>query len=425
MKVKFIKTWLFLLALMVTISLHAGVIVNNLNQPTQDYFGPIGDDSNTNDFLIGQEFTLPASATPYRLDQITLLLTATGGGANITVSIWQVGSDNNPTNEIATVASRFVANAGSVDFVSTTNMTLSPGIYYVVAAPTTPADSGFVSWAYAINTNWSGSGVLGGFADTRAGAWVNVSITNLPQQLSVQATRRSAKIGARQQGSATILSWPSALQGYVAESTTNLSSPAWQPITNAPTPVAGNSTITNRGSEPARFFRLRQSLVADNLEQPVSDWAGPIGTDANNNDFLIGQEFTLPDGNYALNKVTLLLDPVNGSGTVTVSIWHAGLDNNPTNEIAVVSSQLVSQAGNVDFVPSAPITLSQGTYYVVAAPATSADNARVGWDWTFSTTWTGFGALGRFADTSPGVWENFPMGFGPYQMSIQTTSVAP
>lgn len=38
-----------------------------------------------------------------------------------------------------------------------------------------------------------------------------------------------------------------------------------------------------------------------NLAQPTSGWDGPIGTDANRNDFLIGQEFTLPGGNYELN----------------------------------------------------------------------------------------------------------------------------
>ncbi|MGH7951869.1 MAG: choice-of-anchor R domain-containing protein, partial [Limisphaerales bacterium] len=323
------------------------------------------------------------------------------------------------------VSSRFVGNAGDVNFFPSNNITLPPGIYYVVAAPTTPANSGFVNWAYATDPNWTGSGILGGFADTSSGAWANSSITNLPQQLSVQATPVSAAVGIGRQGDVTTLSWPSMLNGYVLESATNLASPVWLPITNAPTTVAGNNTLTNNGSDPARFFRLRQSLVADNLEQPTAGWVGPIGTDANTNDFLIGQEFTLPAGNYNLNKVTLLLNPIYGDGSVTVSLWHVGPDNNPTNEISIVASQSVAKEEAVDFVPSALITLPSGSYYVVVAPTTSADNALVGWDWTFSTAWTGFGTLGGFADTYPGTWENFPIGNGPYQMSVQAKLTSP
>ncbi len=420
MKIRSAKTPLFLLMFTVAASLQADVIVNNLSQPTDNYFGPIGDNSNTNDFLIGQEFTLPAEATPYQLDQITLLLNATAGGANIAVSVWQVGPDNNPTNEIAVVASNLVANAGNVDFVPSTNISLSPGIYYVVAAPATPADSGFVSWAYTADTNWVGLGSLGGYADTSPGGWENASITNFPQQLRVQATPLPASISISHQRTNMTLSWSSALTGYGLEITTNLASPDWQTVTNTPTLVAGTQTITNRWSGSSRFFRLRQNIVADNLGQPTGGWDGPIGTDANSNDFLIGQEFALPSGSHSLSKITLPLNPVNGSGHVTVSLWHAGPDNNPTNEIAEVASQLVSSAGNINFVPSTPVTLPGGTYYVVAAPTTPTDNGRVGWDWTFSTSWTGFGTLGRFADTYPGAWENFPLGTGPYQMSIQT-----
>src|SRR5437879_1647406 len=127
-----VKAFLFFLILFPAAWVRADVIVDNLQQPTENYSGPIGDSSTTNGFLIGQEFTLPPGATPYHLNQITLLLSATGGGANITVSVWNVGPDNNPTNEIAVVSSRRVANAGNVDFVPSTNLTLPPGIYYVV-----------------------------------------------------------------------------------------------------------------------------------------------------------------------------------------------------------------------------------------------------------------------------------------------------
>jgi hypothetical protein len=425
MKFQCAQALLSALVVLGAVPVRADDMVDNLNQPTENYFGPIGDDSSTNDFLIGQEFTLPAGATPYDLTGITLLLSATGGGANITVSVWNAGPDNNPTNEIAVVTSQFIGNAGNVDFVPSTKITLSSGIYYVVAAPTTPADSGWVSWAYAANTNWSGSGILGGFADTSSGAWGNFSITNNPQQMRVQAMPVAPALDIGQSAGVTTLSWPSTLTGYVVESATNLAAPAWQAITNSATLAGGDHTLTNRWSDPIRLFRLRQRFVVDNLEQPTAGWDGPIGTDANTNDFLIGQEFTLPAGNYTLNKLTLLLDPVYGSGSVTVSLWHAGLDNNPTNEIAVVASQLVTTHGNVDFVPSSPILLPSGTYYVVAAPTSSADNALVGWDWTFSATWTGWGTLGGYADTYAGGWENFPMSSGPYQMSVQATPTAP
>ena len=425
MKVMRAKTLLFFLILVPAALVHADVIVDNLHQPTENYSGPIGDGSTTNSFLIGQEFTLPPGATPYHLNKITLLLSATGGGANITVSVWNVGPDNNPTNEIAVVSSRLVANAGNVDFVPSTNLALAPGIYYVVAAPATPADSDLVSWAFTTSTNWTGSGVLGGFADTSPGAWENFSITNYPQQMSVQAVPVPAAIGISRPGGATVLSWPSTLNGYVVESTANLAPPTWRTITNAPALVAGNNFLTNSAGGSSRFFRLRQSFVVDNLEQPTRDYFGPIGSDSTTNDFLIGQEFTLPARSYTLDKVTLLLNPINGNGRVTVSIWNAGPDNNPNNEIAVVSSRLVTNVGNVDFIPSTPITLPPGNYYVVAAPTTSADNALVGWAYAVSTTWTGFGTLGGFADTYSGSWQNFSIETSPQQMSVQATPAPP
>ena len=261
MNVVRVEFFLCLSILTTTAVVRADVIVDNLNQPTEYYFGPIGGDSTTNDFLVGQEFSLPPGATPYQLNHITLLFSTTGGGANITVSVWQAGPDNDPTNEIGVVSSLFVANAGDVDFVPTTNITLASGIYYVVASPTTPADSGLVSWAYAADTNWTGSGTLGNIADTIPGAWENYSITNFPQQMSVQATPLAAKIGIGRQVGATLLSWPATLNGFLAETATNLASPVWQAITNVPTMAGDDNILTNRWSDPARFFRLRQSLV--------------------------------------------------------------------------------------------------------------------------------------------------------------------
>jgi hypothetical protein len=419
------KNLLLFIMLAGVLPVRADIIVNNLNQPTENYFGPIGGDANTNDFLIAQEFTLPAGPNPFQLEEITLLLKATGGGANITVSIWGAGSNNNPSNEIAVVASQNVANAGNVNFLPTTNIFIPPGIYYVVAAPETPADSGRVSWAYATSTIWSGPGMLDNIADNIPGNWENYSVTNFPQQMSVQAKAVPATIAISQQGTNKTIAWPSDLNGYVVDAATNHAPFAWQVITNAPIPVTGTNTMTKSWTAPAQFFRLRQSLVAENLDQPHSNWDGPIGTNNNSIGFLLAQQFTLPAGNYNLNKVTLALIPTNGSGNVTVSIWSVGSNNNPASQLAGVASQLVSSAGNVDFIPSAPITLPSGTYYVVASPKTAADNAKVGWYFTFSTAWTGFGTLTNYASTFTGAWVNKPISLGPYEMSIQATPVSP
>lgn len=403
----------------------AEVIVDNLNQPTSYYFGPIGSDSNNNDFLIGQEFSFPSGPNPFQLSEITLLLNATGAGAHITVSIWSVGPNNNPSNQIAVVASQFVTNTESANFVPSNNVILAPGIYYVVASPATSADNGRVNWAYAVSTNWTGLGTLWGYADTMTGQWEYLSITNLPQQMSVQAAPAPATVAIRRQGSVTTLSWPSAFNGYTVDSATNLTPAAWEAITNLPTLVAGTNILTQKGNNPAQFFRLRQSLVADNLNLPATDWDGPIGTDNDSNDFLIGQEFTLPAGNYMLNKVTLSLIPAYGNASVTASLWSAGADNNPDSQIAVIASQSVTSTGNVNFIPSTPISLPSGTYYVVVGPTTPADNAKVGWYWTTSTTWIGFGWLDSIAATYAGYWENAPLSEGPYLMNVQVTPAPP
>jgi hypothetical protein len=70
---------------------------------------------------------------------------------------------------------------------------------------------------------------------------------------------------------------------------------------------------------------------------------------------------------------------------------------------------------------SAILALSGGTYYIVAAPTTSADNAKVGWVYTVSTFWKGLGTLSGTADKFPGYWEYSPIGYGPFQMSVRAT----
>lgn len=423
---KNLRTLLFwLLVVMATaLPIRADVIVDNLTQPTRGYFGPIGNDASTNDFWIGQQFTVPNGPTPYALDKITLALGPQNGGASVTLSLWQSGPNDSPTNEIpineiAVVNSAIVTNSGNVDFAPTNTLVLTPGTYFAVIQPTTAGDSGYVNWAYSNTTNWTGTGVLGGYADTTGGGWYYTAITNYPQQMRVQATPIPANLSLSQQTNQTILAWPAGLTGYVLDTTTNLAAPNWQLVTNIPAAAAGMKAVTNQWNDPARYFRLHQSLVVNNLDQLTYGWDGPIGTDNNTNDFLIGQEFNLPAGNYSLYQVTMRLNPVYGLGNITASLWQVGANQNPTTQVAVLASQLVLVEGNVNFVPAAPVPISGGTYCIVVAPKTASDNGLVGWDWTLSLSWTGFGALTNYADTYSGAWENLPLSNGPFQLSIQ------
>ncbi|HKI68153.1 MAG TPA: choice-of-anchor R domain-containing protein, partial [Verrucomicrobiae bacterium] len=355
----------------------------------------------------------------------TLLLNVTNGGGSVTVSIWNAGPDNNPSNQIAVVSSALVTNLGNVDFIPGSPIPLSPGAYYVVVSPATGADNARVTWAYTDSTNWTGFGMFGSYADTSSGSWLNGPPLNYPQQMRLEVTPMAPLLGISFQNRAALLSWPSILNGYMLEITTNLASPAWQIITNEPVSVAGDNVVTNSENGPMQFFRLRQIFAANNLDQTTAGYYGPIGTNANTNGFLIGQQFSLPAGNYTLDKVTLLLDTINGGGGVTVSLWNVGSDNNPTNEIAVVAAQSVTGLGNADFVPSSTIMLPAGSYYLVAAPTGTADNALVNWGYTASTAWTGFGTLGGYADTSYGVWVNYPIEDYPQQMSVEVTPTTP
>jgi hypothetical protein len=55
-------------------------------------------------------------------------------------------------------------------------------------------------------------------------------------------------------GNQSVLFWPAAATNYVLQSTTNLTLPAWQTVTDA-VPV---NAVTVTNSLPARFFRLQQ-----------------------------------------------------------------------------------------------------------------------------------------------------------------------
>ena len=398
--------------------------MNNLNQPISAWDGPIGTDANTNDFLLAQEFTLPAANyASYLINKVTLQLRPNGASASVTVAIWGVDPvNNNPSGQIAVVASQLVPTAANIDFTPATNIVLAPGMYYVVVGPTTPADNAKVSWAYTSAwENWSGTGILDSFASTANGSWANLPVYQEPFKLSVQATPIIGALGMSLKGGVTSLSWPASLTGFVAETTTNLAPSNWQSVTNQSIQIGDQMVLSNTWIDSNRFFRLRQEFAVNNLDQWPGPWDGPIGNDANSSDSLLGQVFTLPTGNYAINKVTLLLTPAFGSANITVSIWNVGPNNLPTNQISTVSSKLVVGAGEVDFIPSAPITLSGGNYYIVAAPTTATDNAKVGWVYTASTFWRGLGTMSGTADKFPGYWEYSPIGYGPFQMSVQAT----
>lgn len=421
MKVLCVNACLAISFVMAACLARADLIVENVDQPIGAWYGPIGTDSNSSDFLIGQEITLPASTNLYELDEVSLLLKATNGGGNVTVSIWTVGRNNTPATEIAALSPVFVSEQSEVSFVASSNTMLAPGTYYVVAAPTTPADNGLVYWAVAGYTNWTGSGALGYYADTASGVWSGYPLTDYPQQLSVIATPVvPANLKMYRQGGTLKLSWPSALTGYELDGTTNLPSEDWQTVTNKITIAGGTNLVTNSISGTMRLFRLRQDFVVSNLSQTVGSWDGPIGMGTTANGYLLGDEWTVPSGQCSISNVILSLNPVRGSAHITASIWTVNLTNNvPGSEIDMIATQLVSKAGDVTFAPRLPITLPAGSYYLVAGAATSDDSGKVGWNWTESSSWTGFGILEGYAGTTNGTWQTDTVAEGPYLLSIQ------
>ncbi len=401
------------------------VIVNNLTQPTRNYYGPIGSDANSNDFRIGQEFLIPPGPNPYLLNEVTLLLISSSGGANITVSIWNTDANNNPFNLLAMVGTNFVATSGLVNFSPFTNIVLNPGAYYVVTAPATPADSGAVDWSYANNLLWSGTGLLGSIADDSPGYWENNSITNYPQQMSVTASPIPANLGVQLQNQQITLAWPAFLYGFVPDETTNLSPGTWIPMSSLPTDQLGTNSVTASTPGSQAFFRLRQGLVADNTTQTIGSWDGPIGTDNNNSDFLLAQEFINTNGVFDLLEVDADLIATNLPGNITARLWTAGANGNPSNPLGTIGSALVTGQQTAAFIPNTPMTLPPGTYYVELAPTTPSDNAKVGWSFCPYPAWIGFGALGNYASTSGGTWQNQPVSNGPYVIRVRTRPHTP
>ena len=57
-----------------------------------------------------------------------------------------------------------------------------------------------------------------------------------------------------------LLSWPAYPPGYLLETTWDLTVPTlWQPVTNGLVFTNGQCFLTNTGSKPAAFYRLRQA----------------------------------------------------------------------------------------------------------------------------------------------------------------------
>jgi hypothetical protein len=59
-------------------------------------------------------------------------------------------------------------------------------------------------------------------------------------------------------GGAITINWPDNVSGFNLESTTNLASPIWLPVTNQPVSFGGNFVVTNTVSVPRAFYRLHK-----------------------------------------------------------------------------------------------------------------------------------------------------------------------
>lgn len=71
-------------------------------------------------------------------------------------------------------------------------------------------------------------------------------------------TLASPVLGIAVESNSTLLSWPTMAFGYALESSTNVASPVWQTVTNAPTVWDRSYVVTNVWADETRFFRLRQ-----------------------------------------------------------------------------------------------------------------------------------------------------------------------
>jgi serralysin len=65
-------------------------------------------------------------------------------------------------------------------------------------------------------------------------------------------------LGITSIGSGVIITWPSALNGFSLESTTNLNHANWVPVTNQIPVINGSFVFTNTATGSAQFFRLNE-----------------------------------------------------------------------------------------------------------------------------------------------------------------------
>lgn len=143
-----------------------------------------------------------------------------------------------------------VTGNGTNDFivfgVNNTNLFSLPLMYLASAQTYASGPIEISTWAGTSNQFFFA--ILGG-TSTNASVRVNnirfVSFT--PPSLSI-----------RQTGGVTILSWSSAANGFILESTASLTTTNWTTVTNAPSLFNGQFSVTNSWPEQNRFFRLRQ-----------------------------------------------------------------------------------------------------------------------------------------------------------------------
>ena len=103
--------------------------------------------------------------------------------------------------------------------------------------------------AYAGQTNIFFFGIMGG---TSTNCTVQIAgvrfYTFAPPQLAITKT-----------GNGILLTWPTATDGYVLETTTNLADTnSWTTLTNVSVIVDSQNTVTNSISDGARFYRLKK-----------------------------------------------------------------------------------------------------------------------------------------------------------------------
>ena len=84
-------------------------------------------------------------------------------------------------------------------------------------------------------------------ADSNWGLLILEEVGISPEPLRLEITRGT---------NGMVLSWP-AVAGALLETTTALTSPTWQTVSNTPALSGDRYVLTNSWSDPQRFFRLK------------------------------------------------------------------------------------------------------------------------------------------------------------------------